>query len=116
MNVVARANNEGTDEKDNIAKRKRRKIQSIESAKYHQKNISDNSVMYTSHSCGPHIQELIDWKTGKQASVAIQPSYSPYVSNTGNKKTSQRSKSTIVVGFVEAYSLTLKIGRYHFFM
>lgn len=95
MSVIAKASNHDvTDEQDSIAKRKRRKIQSIESAKYHQKNISDNSVMYTSHSCGPHIQELIDSKAGKQASVAIQPSYSPYVSNTGNKKSSQRSKST----------------------
>lgn len=58
----------------------------------HVKNQSDNSIMYTSHSCGKNIKELIDTKVGR---VGMQMSYSPYVSNSnGGRKGSQRSKST----------------------
>jgi uncharacterized coiled-coil protein SlyX len=85
---------EFTAEHDSIAKKKRRKTQGAENIKHH-KNVSDNSIMYTSHSCGPNIKELIDSKVSKHATTALQPSYSPYVSNnTNNRKTSQRSKST----------------------
>lgn len=85
---------EFTAEHDSIAKKKRRKTQGVENVKHH-KNASDNSVMYTSHSCGPNIKELIDSKVSKHATTALQPSCSPYVSsNTNNRKSSQRSKST----------------------
>lgn len=95
MTKYAKTNTkEFTAECDSIAKRKRRKVQNVDSAKHH-KNASDNSIMYTSHSCGPNIHELIDPKIAKQANAGLQPSYSPYVSNnTNNRKASQRSKST----------------------
>lgn len=84
---------EFTSELDSVAKRKRSKVRAAENAKHH-KNVSDNSIMYTSHSCGPNIQELIEQKVAQKAN-GIQASYSPYVSNnTNNRKTSQRSKST----------------------
>lgn len=86
--------NEFTEECDSIAKRKRRKIQNVESAKYHHKNISDNSIMYTSHSCGPQIQELIEGKSATYVTAGPQPSYSPYITSNVNKRNSQRSKST----------------------
>jgi len=97
MNKIIKTTNlnEFTGEIDSIEKRKRRKTQGLENAILHQKNISDNSIMYTSHSCGPNIQELIDSKVSMHASTGLQPSYSPYVSNNGNtRKGSQRSKST----------------------
>lgn len=96
MTKIAKSNNfnDFTMECESIASRKRRKTQGAENVK-HQKNISDNSIMYTSHSCGPNIQELLDAKVTKQTSTGVQPSYSPYVSNNANnRKASQRSKST----------------------
>jgi hypothetical protein len=80
-------------EGDTLSKRKRKRMQPADSSKHH-KNISDNSIMYTSHSWGPNIKELIDSKISKNTTANLHPSYSPYVSNTNNRKASQRSKST----------------------
>ena len=85
-----------TAECESIAKRKHRKANAIENPRSHQKNISDNSIMYTSHSWGPNIQDLIDAKAWSQGPTGIQPSYSPYVSNNSNqRKASQRSKNEV---------------------
>ena len=37
-------------ELDSIAKRKHQKVYGVENLRSHQKNISDNSIVYTSHS------------------------------------------------------------------
>jgi len=84
---------EFTTEGDSVIKSKRKRVQPNDSVKHH-KNASDNSAMYTSHSCGPNIKELIDPKAAKNGTTGIQPSYSPYVSNNNNRKSSHRSKST----------------------
>jgi hypothetical protein len=72
--------NEFSNDMDSVVKKKRRKNE-IDSAKSHQKNVSDNSIVYTSHSCGPNIQKLIDSKVSMHASTGFQASYSPYVSS-----------------------------------
>ena len=77
-----------------MAKKKRRKTQGGEAIK-HQKNISDNSIMYTSHSCGPKGRDGNDSKNSRQIVPKLKPACSPYVTNNGtNKKPSHRSKST----------------------
>ena len=93
FNKVQHINEFNTD-CDSMAKKKRRKTQGGEPFK-HQKNISDNSIMYTSHSCGPNVKDGHESKNSRQVTTALKPTCSPYVTNNGTiKKSSQRSKST----------------------
>ena len=85
--------NEFTSEFDSVSKKKRRKTQGSEAIK-HQKNISDNSILYTSQSCGGNGKEKSDSRGKKQQRVAMKATYSPYVTSNGNNKNSHRSKST----------------------
>lgn len=84
--------NEFSSEVDNLSKKKRRKTHG--DAPKHQKNVSDNSVIYNSQNGGNNIRDK-EPKKGQKQQVNGTTTYSPYMTSNGNlKKNSQRSKST----------------------
>ena len=85
--------NEFTREFDSVSKKKRRKTQGSEAIK-HQQNISDNSILHTSPSCGGNRKEKSDSRGKKQQRIAMNATYFPYVISNRNNRNFHHSKST----------------------